>query len=80
MKKNQTWDKHIHELRRYFSSIDLPDDPILIDNVTVIEDVKLFVNSHFEMIEANNGNPKFASYIQRLYKLKSILENQHEAK
>ena len=68
-----TWD--ITELETYFSNIQLPIQPIRLNQCSIINDVKTFVDGHLEMVKHNNGNPTFLPYFTRLQELKKKIEN-----
>jgi hypothetical protein len=63
----------LEELEAYFNGIELPEKVELVQGV-VIEDVPLFLQSHFSYVR-NNGTLKSAdAFLQRLIQLQVILE------
>lgn len=65
----------IEELETYFNGIDLPDR-INLEVGVVIDDVKLFLDSHISYVK-NNGQLKSAEvFMLRLEKLHSYIENE----
>jgi hypothetical protein len=65
---NPLWD--IKELQTGFKALQVPKQPIKINQYSIITNVKNFVDSHFEIIKHNNGNPTFLPYYTRLKELK----------
>lgn len=51
------------ELKDYFNSIDLPDEPVRITSGEVITDFKLFVESHIMTIQ----NTRLSRYVRARY-------------
>lgn len=70
----EPWD--IEAMETFFSFVILPGEPVRLNGCAIIEDVNKFINTHLATIKANNGNPTFAPYYDRLVELKNILENQ----
>ena len=71
---NESWD--LASLESFFSSIQLPDPPIRLDQCSVIHDLPKFISGHLAALNTYNGNPVFLPYLQRLQKLQQIL-NYH---
>lgn len=69
----QLWD--IQGLEIFFSEINIPTEPIRLNNWSIIENVQGFINSHLEVVKAQNGKHTFLPYYERLHELKSLLEN-----
>lgn len=69
----ETWGNDIMELENYFSSIEIPTQPIKLNRCSTITDCSLFVKSHFATVKANNGNRTFLPYLYRLQELKQLL-------
>lgn len=67
------WSKDITELENYFSSIELPTQPIKVNTYSTIFDCSLFIESHIETVKANKGNKTFLPYLHRLQELKQFL-------
>lgn len=63
----------IEELEAYFAGIELPDR-IELEQGVVIEDIPLFLESHFSYVK-NNGDLKSAEvFVIRLNQLQTRLE------
>jgi len=69
----QNWSDDVAELENYFAGITLPTQPINLTAWEKIENVPLFIESHFATVKANNGNRTFLPYLNRLQELKQIL-------
>ncbi|HAH58631.1 MAG TPA: hypothetical protein DCL86_10830 [Bacteroidales bacterium] len=67
------WSKDIIELETYYKSIELPTQPIKLNQCTTIMDINLFIDGHLSTIKANNGKPHFLPYLDRLKEVKQIL-------
>ena len=65
--------QEIEELIAFFKSIELPKEPIKIDQCTTIIDIKLFLNSHFITVSQNMGKAIAEPCWERLLKLKEVL-------
>ena len=57
----------LSELKSHFEKANLPESFVLSESET-IHDVKLFVTSHTEVLEANKGNKRFLPYYERLFR------------
>jgi hypothetical protein len=68
-----TWEQDITELEYYFTTTPLPKVGIKLNQCTVIQDINRFVTTHLLTVRANNGNPTFAPYLNRLKELKQVL-------
>jgi len=66
------WD--ITELEAHFKALQLPGQPIQINQCSTINNVKDFIDSHIEIIKHNNGNTTFTAYYHRLVELKEVLK------
>ena len=69
----QTWSNDIAELENYFTSIELPTQPVKLNRCSTITDCSLFIESHFATVKGNNGNRTFLPYLNRLQELKQVL-------
>lgn len=74
--KPQSWNKEIAELETYFSSIELPKQPVKLNKCMEIKDCYRFIENHFATVKANNGNDTFLPYLHRLQELKQILNTK----
>lgn len=69
----QNWSNDIAELENYFTSIELPTQPVKLNRCSTITDCSLFIESHFAAVKGNNGNRTFLPYLNRLQELKQVL-------
>ena len=69
------WSNDIAELETYFANIQLPTQPVKIDNCSTIVNCSLFIESHIATVKANNGKRTFLPYLNRLQTLKHKLIN-----
>ncbi|MBC7486072.1 MAG: hypothetical protein H7282_04915 [Cytophagaceae bacterium] len=67
------WDKVI-DLEAYFSTSILPPGPIRISVCETIENPRLFVDNHLQMVKRNIGKEKFLPYLDRLIQFKELIE------
>lgn len=63
----------VEELEAYFNGITLPEKVELVKGV-VIEDLPLFLESHFNYIKANETLKSVDVFLQRLHQLHDKLE------
>ncbi|MEI8047126.1 MAG: DUF6371 domain-containing protein [Bacteroidota bacterium] len=70
-----TWSAEIDLLESYFSSIQLPDTPIRLNQCTVILNLPGFISDHLVTLRKYNGNTVFIHFLNRLQLLKQILES-----
>jgi hypothetical protein len=75
-RSNQNCGPEIEELEQFFSGKTLFPEKIKLDLCTTIHNVQLFLDSHFNIIKNTNGNKYSLPYLDRLKKLKNILENE----
>ncbi len=73
--KAESWEKDITELEIYFSSIELPTQPVKLNQCSTITNVSLFLESHLSTVKAHNGKQNFTPYLHRLQELKQVLTN-----
>lgn len=64
----------IQELKDFFNSITLPEGTIYLHPSTKINDIRFFLKSHFKALENDPYSKVNAPIIDRLKKLKEILE------
>lgn len=62
----EDWSTEIAEIETLLSSMQLPEGSLQLTAGEIVTDVKAFVNSHLSMVKANNGNPVFRPYLNRL--------------
>jgi hypothetical protein len=71
----QNWSNDIAELESYFVSIELPTQPITLNQYSTIRNCSQLLESHFTTVKGNNGNKTFLPYLNRLKELKQLLTN-----
>lgn len=72
-KQPHKWTNEITELETFFANIELPTEPIQLNQCSIIRNCKLFIESHFAIVNQNNGNYTFLPYLNSLQELKQIL-------
>jgi len=73
---SNNWDDEIKELEQYFKTVKIPDYPIKLNSFSTILDFTLFVESHFDTVNANIGKTAFLPYLNRLKELKQYLTSK----
>jgi hypothetical protein len=68
--KQENWDDQIQELSKFFKTHKLPTKPVKLNDYETITNVFEFLKSHFAIVRANNGNPRYLPYLKRLIELK----------
>ena len=68
----------IQDLETFFISINLPTEPIQINNFSIIENAEIFISTHLEIVKAQNGKKTFLQYYERLQELKNYLINRKQ--
>jgi hypothetical protein len=66
----ETWE--METIKDFFSNIEIPNG-IKLNACTTIINPAQFLQTHFDIIEANNGNETFWPYYQRLVELRNLL-------
>lgn len=66
----------IEELEEYFSSLTIPEEPIIINKAMTIINPLSFIKDHLAIIKLNNGKPIFRAHYDRLVILKEILSRK----
>lgn len=74
--KPESWEQEIIELENYFSGIELPSQPIKLNQCTIITDVDNFVKSHLNNIKGKESKKVLKPYFNRLHELKKYLETK----
>lgn len=72
-KQPESWSNDIAELETFFKSVEVPTQPIKLNQSSTISDCSLFIDSHIARVKANSGKQTFLPYLHRLQKLKQIL-------
>ena len=75
MKKTQNR-QQIETIKDFFTRNEIPEEPILLNKWTKIENPKLFVEAHISMIEAMDEKTA-KPYINRLRELATIMINKN---
>jgi hypothetical protein len=76
-KINHNWNKEIAELEKFFSTATLPKR-VRLNSWTLVVDPRLMIDSHLSMIRYHNGESAYTPYIERLFELKKILEDEQK--
>jgi hypothetical protein len=71
--KVKKWDAEILELETFFASATLPAHTVKLDACTAISNCKNFIQAHLATIKANNGKITYLPYLNRLFRLKKVL-------
>ncbi len=71
-KQVQDWSIEIAELEKYFSEVELPNQPIKLKDNSTVTNHLVFIDSHLAILKSNNGKEKFKPYLQRLQNLAEI--------
>lgn len=81
--KPDQWEQDITDLEKWFTVTGLPPTPLNLTPHETITDVPRFIEGHISTLKANNGNPTFRPYLDRLIELRGAIEkinnNQHHA-
>lgn len=64
----------LNELETFFNSVDLPTEPIKLNQCTTIIDVQKFVRINLMTLKAQKGNKAFMPYYHSLVELYKILK------
>lgn len=64
----------IEQLREFFDTIEISEEPIKLDECTTITSPADFVAGHLEYAEANYRSAHCKPYVDRLHRLRQILE------
>lgn len=71
---NDPWSHEIRELEFFFSSAKLPERPFYLTAYTPIGNVKGFIEYNLEVAKAQNGNPTYRPYLNRVLELMKYLK------
>lgn len=69
----KSWEQDIAELENYYEGIELPTQPVKLNQCSTITNCSLFIESHFSTVKSNNGNKYYLPYLNRLQELKQVL-------
>lgn len=64
----------IEQLREFFDTQELPQEPIQLDECTTITSPADFVAGHLEYAEANHMSRSCRPYVDRLHRLRQIID------
>lgn len=68
----ENWDMEIKELKEYFDTVKLPENPLKLNKCTTIINIQSFVISNLFIVSNYNGNKTFKPYLERLQQLKVL--------
>jgi rubredoxin len=71
--KRENWEQEISKLEHLFMNFQLPTPPVQLNSATKIIDVSKFIQSHLSIVKAQNGNPRYLPYLNRLTELEQYL-------
>ena len=74
-KVDQNWTSEIAELETFFTTSNLPNQPIRLNQCSTITKASLFVENHLAVCKVNNGKKIFLPYLNRLQEFKQTLIN-----
>lgn len=66
----------VEELEKFFSSINIPEESIVISKSLTITNPSTFIKTHLAAVKSNNGKPIFKAYYERLLIIKEILSKK----
>ncbi len=69
---NKPWD--IAELEGFFAGVNIPTKPIQITPGELITDPTKFIESHLDIVRAQNGKTVYKPYLKRLHELREYLK------
>lgn len=69
----ELWSKEITELEFFFAEAEFSNASIQLNPCSRISEVPKFIESHFSIIKANNGNRIYFPYLSRLRELKNAI-------
>lgn len=73
--KAGAWDAEIQDLELFFLITLASPSSIKIGGVVVVSNHHVFVQSHMETVKAQNGNPTYRPYLDRLITLKKLMSD-----
>lgn len=71
------WNDDIKELETFFNENDLPSGPVQLYPWLTINNVQSFVDNNLIRIKAQNGNPTFKHYLERMQKLVECMKSSN---
>ena len=73
----ESWSKEIQALENFFTGTEIPDNIMALNAYSTISNLRKFINSHLSVVKANNGNPTFLPYLNRLQQLKDKISSSN---
>lgn len=70
---NPDWTSRLQALETFFQSFTLPTEPIRINKGVTVIDVAKYLDTNLSTARANNGNPYFLPYLERVEALREKL-------
>lgn len=67
------WNQEIAELEEFFSGRSVPLDPVRLYQWETVSNIPGYIQSHMEVVKAQNGNSTYLPYLNRLMDLKKML-------
>jgi len=71
------WSDEIKSLEEFFSSAEIPTEPIMLNEFSKIVNVQHFIDGHISFCKNNNGKKVFKGYLDRLRELKLLLSAEN---
>ena len=71
----EDWGQQIAELENFFSEVELPAEPIRLNQCSEVLNVTLFVETHLATLKNYNGNTNFLPFLNRLKLIKQQFNN-----
>ena len=71
----EDWGQQIAELENFFSEVELPAEPIRLNQCSEVLNVSLFVETHLATLKNYNGNSNFLPFLNRLKLIKQQFNN-----
>jgi hypothetical protein len=72
-KEPENWNSEIEALENFFKTATIPEQLIGFQQCNNILNVSAFIESQFDALKFNNGNPTFLPFLKRLIELKRLL-------
>lgn len=71
----EDWGQQIAELENFFNEVELPAEPIRLNQCSEVLNVSLFVETHLATLKNYNGNSNFLPFLNRLKLIKQQFNN-----
>lgn len=71
----EDWGQQIAELETFFSEVELPAEPIRLNQCSEVLNVSLLVETHLATLKNYNGNSNFLPFLNRLKLIKQQFNN-----